>query len=85
MVGQGGARPVLPPVDVGPCGNGSVEKSFILETVFGLVVAAIAELSSLALLLRPAMVLLPLARFAALVFIVCAGGMLPKGIRPRSP
>jgi len=30
-----------------------VEKSFILETVFGLVVAAIAELSSLALLLRP--------------------------------
>ena len=48
--------------------------------VFGIVVAAIAELSSLGLVFPAAMVLLPLARFPALVWIVCAGAMLPDSI-----
>lgn len=46
--------------------------------VFGLIVAAVAELSSLGLVFQPAMILLPLARFPALVWIVCAGALLPK-------
>ena len=48
--------------------------------VFGIVVAAIAELSSLGLVFPTAMVLLPLARFPALVWIVCAGAILPDSI-----
>jgi hypothetical protein len=46
--------------------------------IFGLIVAAIAELSSLSLLLPAAAYLLPLARFPALVWIVCAGVLLPR-------
>jgi len=51
----------------------------------GLIVAAVAELSSLGLVFRPAMILLPLARFPALVWIVCAGALLPKlmELRPK--
>src|SRR6266850_851068 len=48
--------------------------------IFGLIVAAIAELSSIGLVFPAAMVLLPLARFPALVWIVCAGAMLPDSI-----
>jgi hypothetical protein len=48
--------------------------------IFGLVVAAIAELSSLALVVPAAALLLPLARFPALVWVICAGALLPKGI-----
>ena len=48
--------------------------------IFGLVVAAIAELSSFALLAPAAAWLLPLARFPALVWLICAGALLPKGI-----
>src|SRR6266436_1990911 len=48
--------------------------------IFGLVVAAIAELSSFALVVPAAAWLLPLARFPALVWIVCAGALLPRGI-----
>jgi hypothetical protein len=46
--------------------------------IFGLVVAAVAELSSLSLILPAAAWLLPLARFPALVWIVCAGALLPR-------
>ena len=48
--------------------------------VFGLVVAAIAELSVLALVFPAAAWLLPLARFPALVWLICAGVLLPKTI-----
>jgi hypothetical protein len=48
--------------------------------IFGLVVAAIAELSSFALIVPAAAWLLPLARFPALVWLICAGALLPKGI-----
>jgi hypothetical protein len=48
--------------------------------VFGLIVAAIGELSSIGLIFRPAMVLLPLARFPALVWIICAGALLPDSM-----
>jgi len=53
--------------------------------ISGLVVAAVAELSSLGLVFRPAMILLPLARLPALVWIVCAGALLPKlmELRPK--
>ena len=53
--------------------------------VFGLVVAAIAELSTLALILPAAAWLLPLARFPALVWIICAGALLPKGLERAPP
>lgn len=46
--------------------------------ISGLIVAAVAELSSLSLLLPAAAYLLPLARFPALVWIVCAGVLLPR-------
>lgn len=46
--------------------------------IFGLVVAAVAELSSLSLMVPAAAWLLPLARFPALVWIVCAGALLPR-------
>ncbi len=46
--------------------------------IFGLVVAAVAELSSLSLIVPAAAWLLPLARFPALVWIVCAGALLPR-------
>ena len=48
--------------------------------IFGLIVAALAELSSIGLVFRPAMLLLPLARFPALVWIICAGALLPTSI-----
>ena len=48
--------------------------------IFGLVVAAIAELSSFVLVVPAAAWLLPLARFPALVWLICAGALLPKGI-----
>jgi hypothetical protein len=48
--------------------------------LFGFAVAGIAELSALGLLLPAAMVLLPLARFPALVWIVCAGALIPDSI-----
>jgi hypothetical protein len=45
--------------------------------VFGLVVAVVAELSTLSLIWHPLMVLLPLARFPALVFIIIVGVLMP--------
>ena len=53
--------------------------------VFGFVVAAIAELSTLGLVFPAAMLLLPLARFPALVWIVCAGALLPDSIERGAP
>jgi hypothetical protein len=44
----------------------------------GLVVAAVAELSTLSLVAAPAMYLLPAARFPAFVWMICVGGKLPK-------
>lgn len=48
----------------------------------GLVIAAIAELSTLALLVAGAAYLLPVARFTALIWLVAAGFLLP-GTRPN--
>jgi hypothetical protein len=45
---------------------------------FGLVVAALAELSALSLVVAPAMYLLPAARFPAFVWMICVGALLPK-------
>jgi hypothetical protein len=45
---------------------------------FGLVVAALAELSALSLVVTPAMYLLPMARFPAFVWMICVGALLPK-------
>jgi hypothetical protein len=45
---------------------------------FGLAVAAVAEASTLSLLVTPAMYLLPLARFPAFAWMICVGALLPK-------
>jgi hypothetical protein len=44
----------------------------------GIVVAAAAELSSLSLVFAPAMVLLPIARFTGLAWLVVVGALLPS-------
>ncbi|MGY0232174.1 hypothetical protein [Longispora urticae] len=46
--------------------------------VVGLVIAAVAELSTLSLLVEGAGVLLPIARFTGLIWLVTAGFLLPK-------
>jgi hypothetical protein len=46
--------------------------------VAGLVLAAVAELSTLALLVDPAMYLLPIARFGGLLWLIAAGALLPR-------
>jgi hypothetical protein len=54
----------------------------------GLAVAAVAELSSLSIVLAPAMYLLPLARFTGFIWMIVAGATLPatRGSRaPRAP
>jgi hypothetical protein len=43
----------------------------------GLAIAVIAELSTLSLLLAPLAILLPIARFTALIWLVIAGALLP--------
>ena len=57
--------------------------------VLGLVVAVMAELTTLSLVVRGAMVLLPVARFSASVWMIAAGVTLPasRGARvaPRVP
>jgi len=45
---------------------------------FGLIIAAIAELSSLSMLFPPVSLLLPLGRFPALMWLVVAGFSIPK-------
>jgi hypothetical protein len=45
---------------------------------FGLIVAAIAELSSISMLLPAASPLLPLGRFPALIWLIVAGFSIPK-------
>jgi hypothetical protein len=50
-------------------------------TIFGLVVAAAAELSSFSLLFPAAAWLLPIARFPAFAWLVCAGAQLPASRR----
>lgn len=44
----------------------------------GLVLAAVAELSFLAMVLEPAQVLIPIGRFGSLVWLVVAGFLLPR-------
>ncbi|HTJ40051.1 MAG TPA: hypothetical protein VL738_43180 [Dactylosporangium sp.] len=44
----------------------------------GLVIAGIAELSTLTLLVEPAAYLLPVARFTALAWLIAVGFMLPR-------
>lgn len=46
--------------------------------LLGLVVAAIAELSSLSLVFTPLVYLLPVARFAGLIWIIATGFLLPR-------
>jgi hypothetical protein len=48
---------------------------------FGLVVAGIAELSTLSLLVPAAAFLLPIARFPAFIWILTAGALLPQSRR----
>jgi hypothetical protein len=45
--------------------------------LLGVVIAAIAELSSISLIFTPAAYLLPVARFAGLIWIVATGWLLP--------
>jgi hypothetical protein len=45
--------------------------------IVGLVIAVIAELSTLSLVFAPLAILLPLARFPALIWLVVAGALLP--------
>jgi hypothetical protein len=45
---------------------------------FGLVVAALAELSTLGLVIAPATYLLPAARFPAFAWMICVGALLAK-------
>lgn len=44
----------------------------------GLIIAAVAELSTLAMVFAPLDILLPIARFPALIWLVIAGVLLPK-------
>jgi hypothetical protein len=57
--------------------------------VFGLVVAVIAELTTFALVAPGAMVLLPVARFSAFVWMIAVGVTLPASrgerVAPRAP
>jgi hypothetical protein len=50
---------------------------------FGIVLAAFAELSTLTLILEPAVFLLPLARFPAFIWIICVAALLPSQ-RPKT-
>jgi hypothetical protein len=49
----------------------------------GLAIAIVAELSTLAILSEPLAVFLPIARFAAMVWLVVVGFMLPKSRESR--
>jgi hypothetical protein len=49
--------------------------------VAGLVIAAIAELSTLSLVFAPLAILLPIARFPALIWLAVAGALLPTARR----
>ena len=46
---------------------------------FGLVLAGLAELSSLSLIFPAAAYLLPVARFPGFAWMICVGALLPKG------
>ncbi|MCU1615975.1 MAG: hypothetical protein JWO98_3515, partial [Frankiales bacterium] len=46
--------------------------------LIGLVIAAVAEVSTLTLLVAGAAVLLPVARFTALAWLIAAGFLLPR-------
>jgi hypothetical protein len=49
--------------------------------IAGIAFAAIAELSTIALLSKPAAVLLPIARFGSLAWLVAAAAQLPDSRR----
>lgn len=49
--------------------------------IAGLVIAVIAESSSLSLIFAPLAILLPIARFPALIWLVLAGALLPTARR----
>jgi hypothetical protein len=55
--------------------------------VFGLGIAAVAELSTLVLIASPAAILLPIARFSGFAWMLCVGALLPRarGAANRSP
>jgi hypothetical protein len=53
-------------------------------TVFGLVIAACAELSALSLLVPQLFFLLPLARLAGFVWMIVVGALLPKSRKARA-
>lgn len=45
--------------------------------VFGLIVAVVAELATFTLILPAAAIALPIARLSAMVWLICAGALLP--------
>jgi hypothetical protein len=51
----------------------------------GVAIAAVAELSTLALISQPAAFLLPLARFGGLAWLIAAAVLLPVQRRSSSP
>jgi hypothetical protein len=51
----------------------------------GIAIAAVGELSTLALISRPAAVLLPVARFGGLAWLIAAAALLPAQRRTSSP
>jgi hypothetical protein len=51
----------------------------------GLFVASVAELSSLSIAFAPAMVLLPIARFTGLVWLIVVGALLPSTRASAAP
>ena len=51
--------------------------------IAGIAFAAIAELSTIALLSKPAAVLLPIGRFGSLAWLIAAAALLPAS-RPRT-
>jgi hypothetical protein len=47
--------------------------------VLGVVIAAVAELSTLVLIAPAVAILLPIARFSGFAWMICMGALLPKG------
>ena len=52
--------------------------------IAGIAFAAVAELSTIALLSKPAAVLLPIARFGSLAWLIAAAALLPASRRQRT-
>lgn len=51
----------------------------------GVAIAMIAELSTLSILVHDAAILLPIARFTGIAWLIAAGALLPRTRPKRSP